>query len=93
MENLVLPAAMDAARTDRDLLVIFGDRGQVEMAPAAFPQQLAREVILVEALHDENDRTLSLSSRRDRSRRPVPVVDRHARPSPIERHQPSWDHR
>ena len=66
---------MDDAGTDRDLLVLFGDRGQVEMAPATIPQQLAREVVLVEALHDENDGAASLVIEAGQKRRPIPVVD------------------
>ena len=55
MENLTLSAPMDDIGGDGNLLVLFGNRRQVEMTPALLPQQLAREVIFMQALHDEND--------------------------------------
>ena len=66
---------MDYAGPDRNLLVLSRDRGQVEMAPAAIPQQLTREVVFVEALHHENDGTASLVIEAGQKRRPIPLVD------------------
>jgi len=67
MESVALPAAMDYAATDRNFLVRVGDRRQVEMIPPPVAQQFSREVVLVEALHDQMIVPLSLSSRRDTS--------------------------
>ena len=45
------------------------------MAPAAVPQEFAREIVLVEALHDENDGALLLVIEAGQKRRPIPIID------------------
>src|SRR6516162_9214173 len=74
MQNVALDASMHHAGTDEDLLVLLCDRRQIEMAPAAFPQQLACQVVLVQALHDENDGALFLVIEAGEKCRGIPVV-------------------
>src|SRR6266545_8098038 len=79
MQGLALAAAMDHVGSDRYLLIIFSDRGQVEVVPAVLSQQPTCEVILVEALHDQNDGTSLLVIEAGHKRGRVPIVDRATR--------------
>ena len=61
-------------RLDGVRLVLFGDRRKRDDVPAALPQDVAGEIVLVQALHDDDDRALLLVVEPRIERRIEPVV-------------------
>ena len=55
MENIATPAHMRSAAPELNGLLLQPDRWHVQMIPTALSQEVASEVILMQALHDRND--------------------------------------
>ena len=60
MQDVADPSCDHLAVAERDDAVLDGDRRQVEMLPAALIEEMAGKVVLVQALHDDDDGTVLL---------------------------------
>ena len=75
MKSFAFLSPVDSNWADGHFLVRLGDGGQIEMIPTTLAEQLACEIILVQALHDQNDRSVALVVETGHQRVGEPLVD------------------
>ena len=60
MQDVSDPSRHDLAAAQGDDGVVYGNRGQVEVLPAALNKQVTGQIVFVQALHDHDNGAMLL---------------------------------